>query len=515
MSDEIYSAPQEALAAGTPLGISDLKVPLWSTSKNVAFEAYGPRTERGIEALVWSNLLFSQHAGVFASASGLFSSGSETIPSAVNIQGEPTGIEEQLKFNGTRVVFVGSHEKLWRIDGLTAPADVSSMTYTGRSSSAGALQATRWSMVFYNEWCIATNGVNPTQIYKTGPDFVNIVTESQYTTAEIVALLGPHVVFIGTNNNPKEVLWCAEGNPEAVDPSLYPTAGQLIMRELDGRAVCAKPLGKNTLAVYGPTSMQLLNYIGSWGVIGQSTIALVGISAVSKHSVVPVGGRNFGLQRNGVFVTDGVSFQMASYPLLGTWLERNINWDQQAKIWGRFNPADQTVRWAVPFLGSNSINGALCMNIQTGAFWLNDAQLAFNCGITPKEFGIPLIATPSGDVGFGESGRASLGGAVVRRLSTKWMDLDARQLYKYIDLIEADLRLISGPGPTVLVEARRDSTSDVFTAGPFALGDERTNWPCEDAAGEFFRFTFETTGPDDEWELGGLKFFGTKDQEDV
>lgn len=467
-----------------------------------------------MEPMYYSSLLFSQHPGMFASASGLFSEASGTSPAEVTVTGEPAGIAEQFKSDGTRVVFIGTMDKLWRSDGSIAPVDVTGSTVpAGRVNSAAGALATRWSKVFWNDWCLATNGLDAPQVYKSGPTFVDLGTESQFTTAEIFGLLGPHVLAIGTDNNPKEVLWCAEGNPEAWNPTLYATAGQLVLRELAQRPMAAVPLGR-ALAVYGPGDMQLLNYIGSWGVIGQSTIALVGIGAVSKFSVVPVGARNYGLMRNRVFVTDGVGYQDLGDPALGTWLERNVNWDQAAKIWGYFSPANNVVRWSLPLVGSNNVNRVLTLHLENQTFSFNSSELAFNCASPPKEFGKPIMAKQNGQIVFGDSGYGYLGGALTRQVRTKWMDFGKRGVYKYVEKVVPDIRLISGSGPTLTVESRRDSTADAYTVGPTTLVDEENEYRI-DAAGLFHRFTFASTGANDAWELGGFKVFGELDGDDV
>ena len=77
-------------------------------------------------------------------------------------------------------------------------------------------------------------------------------------------------------------------------------------------------------------------------------VALVGIGAISKHSIVPVGRKHYGWGPEGIFVTDGVQFQYIDTPALRQWIKDNLNTEQQTKIWGYYNVQYDRVIWTLP-----------------------------------------------------------------------------------------------------------------------------------------------------------------------
>ena len=511
MTEKIYETSPQVISSGLGTGIGKYVVPFWEQADNIYFDTFAARANRGHQAVRWSGITFDQHPGLFDAATGTFDEAGNAYSGIMQVPDPPIGLFQQRLKAGKRAIFVGTHTGLWRTEGDLNLIDVSKAGgYTALKDGVGATLATRWSMTQHGDWVIATNGREVPQIYKGGPDFVDLggIT-GLFNWAQIVTKLGPHYVFINTDNDPREVRWSADGNPEALDPYVYVNAGRLLLTELASAAIAAVPLGRS-MAVYSRSEMQMLNYIGSWGAIGATTTALVGVGAVSKNSVLAVGSLNYGLQKSGIFKTDGVSFQIVSDPALGTWLERNINWDQGSKIAVRFNPGTHKIIWSVPLKGSTENNRNIVFDHITGNFSFESVDFAFQAGTLPDVFIDPLVATFNGVISFADKGNSFNGDVVVRTLMTKPHDLGKREKWKVLDAVQVEMKINSGNGPVLRIGQYfepENGTAVVEWRGPFTLQHELKQFYVE-AEGVMLQFEFSSDGVEDDWELNGLKFFG-------
>lgn len=510
MTEQIYETNPQVIASGLGPGIGRYVSPLWDQADNIYFDTFAARSNKGHEALGFTSVLFDSHEGLFDDAEGLFDNVSGPF-TKMQIDEVPIGLQQHRLQAGKRAVFIGSHTKLWRTDGTTQPQDVSRPGgYSVMTDAIWPNLSTRWVMVPHGDWMIATNGREPVQIWKGGPKFGDLGgTTGLFTSAQIVSKLGPHYLYINTSNDPREVRWSADGNPEALDPYVYVNAGRLLLSELSSAAITAIPLGRG-LAVYGRSEMQMLNYIGSWGAIGASTTALVGVGAVGKYSVVPVGSLNYGFQKSGIFKTDGVSFQTVTDPALGSWLERNVNWEQGSKIAGRFNPGTHKVTWAFPTANSAENNRNIVYDINTGTFSFETTDFAFQLGTMPDVFIDPLVVTYNGVVSYADKGNSFSGEAVVRVLRTKPHDLGKRNRWKVLDAVQVEMKIHSGLGPQLRIGqhfAPENLNGTVEWRGPFTLQHELRQFHVE-AEGVMLEFEFISNGINDDWELNAMKFFG-------
>ena len=512
MTEKIFETTPIMISSGIGPGIGRLVTPLWEQADNIYFDTFAARSNKGLQALAWTQLTFDQHPGSFDAAAQTFDNAAAGYSGILTVPEPPTGLYQQRLRNAQRSVFVGTYTGLWRSDGTTNLLDVRRAGgYTAMQDGVGARLATRWSATAHGDWCIFTNGREPVQIFKPpGPLFIDMPgTTGLFDWAQLVKKLGPHYVFINTSNDPREVRWSADGNPEALDPYVYVNAGRLLLTELSTAAIAAEPLGRG-LAVYSRSEMQMLNYIGSWGAIGASTTALVGVGAVSKMSVVPVGAQNYGLMKSGIFKTDGVSFSMVTDPAMGTWLEREVNWDQGGKIAGRFNPGTHKITWSFPLKNSNENNQNLVYDTITSTYSFETIDFAFQIGLQPDVFIDPIIARFNGVVSYADKENSINGGPVVRVLRTKPHDLGKREKWKVLDAVQVEMKINSGPGPLLRIGQHfepEDPTKPVEWKGPFAMQPDLKQFYIE-AEGVMLEFEFVSQGTDDDWELNAMKFFG-------
>ena len=107
--------------------------------------------------------------------------------------------------------------------------------------------------------------------------------------------------------------------------------------------VAAVDIGRQT-AVYSKETMGLIQFVGQPNVFAH-TPAINGVGAVGARSIVQVGPLNFGLNRQGVFRTDGISFEYVDEPAFHEFLVNDVDFDLGESIKGYHNEDLSSVIW--------------------------------------------------------------------------------------------------------------------------------------------------------------------------
>lgn len=255
----------------------------------------------------------------------------------------------QIYANGKNTIIYGTPSALNKYEDGSSEATVVATGFNGITDQTSATEATVWSMVNFGNWVLATNGVDVPQVYK-GTAFAALALSSQFSTAKLLAKNGPYVLAfsLGTAGGSMvdKFAWCHTDDVEQWSPTLSNAAGSLTMRDLGSEVIAVAPLA-DRIAAYGNDCMFLVSFIGSpFFFSAQRT--LDGIGAVSKHCVVAVGRRNFGLSRQGFWVTDGTDFNWIDEPAIRNWFQKRINWNQRTKINAYHDKRNQQVVWYYP-----------------------------------------------------------------------------------------------------------------------------------------------------------------------
>jgi hypothetical protein len=273
---------REMVSSGLHPSLPNQQVPIWKTGRNVVFQDLGVRPAAG-------------QGNLFAKPSGLAG----------------LGILERV-FSGTRNLFWGTREALYRgIEGTIDPTDVSRLAGGAYTGDDGDL----WSMTEFGNQIIATNGIDQPQLFLSAAadfdDFDNL-TDLAAATAKIARKLGPFVLLFNTENDQKEMRWCDEDDVTTWTPTAANKARDEIIRDLDSEIMCVEPL-LGGLGVYGKNQLFLVSFIGPPFFFGHTHL-LDGVGAAGKASVVSVGRRHFGFGDDGIFITDGASFEYIDTP---------------------------------------------------------------------------------------------------------------------------------------------------------------------------------------------------------
>lgn len=499
----IELGPKE-ISSGLMPGLNKLAVPVWETAENIDFDLFGAHTSKGREVAQYQSILFDDAPGNFDSAAGTFDEYAARVPAYLGTNKEVVGIIPILRSNKSRLIFAGTRDKLYTFNGATKTT--STTTFTGIKDSAGGYKATLWSMADFGDWALATNGLDAAQICKNTTWAA--LSGTTFTWAQIFRKYGPYLLAINTSNGARLVEWCHASDVELWTPAADNSAGNLPLSDLSSDPVAAEHLN-NFLAIYAEDQMIRFVYRPNAFVFGTDGVPIRGIGAVSKASVVPAGPVHYGIMPQGIFKTDGLTMSWVDYPSLGTWLIRNVNWDQRAKIIGWHNAERKQVRWAVPLVGSLDNNYEICYNYVTGAITFGTLPVT-SAAIGQDVFSYPILGGYNGSLFFSNNVFSDNGNAVTRTLQTKPMDFGARTEWKYTDVVQTEMDVISGNGPTVelgwqerLSDPITWSTPEVVETGQFQNFIR--------VSGVFISLRYRSQGVNDNWNLSGFKIFGTRD----
>lgn len=278
--------------------------PLWKAGENILFEDGGVRKARGLLGL-------------------------ETLA------GAPTGLKSTFA-SGEARCFIGVDDKAYRYrasDGLTE---------IGAFSNNGVYQFLPW-----DTWCLISNGVDPLELWQNAGSSAPIT--APFTRANTLFGYQLQAFVGGTDNGGTLVEWSPINNVTDWTVTLTGTAGNLRLRQLESDIVAAKKIS-NAIGIYSKSQGGLFAYSGGTNPYYFRN-PIRGVGAVSPHSIVSDGVRHYGLLKDRAFVTDLVSANPIDEPAIRRWMERYIDWDRQAEIYGWLDGANTMIRWAVPVDG--------------------------------------------------------------------------------------------------------------------------------------------------------------------
>ena len=485
------------VATGVMPGLDQDKVPLWAIAENVLCDQFGVRPSPGYGAFPLQTGFFDLATGDFDDALGLFDALSPGATVTIQVNAVLRGLTQTRNIDTNRKLYYGTLTKLHENDGTEA--DITRTTpYGGFADQAAGQFATYWSMTHWGDWVIATNGFDVPQIYKNTGVFADL-PDVQCTKAELVFVLGPHVILANTSNGPNVIEWSAQDNPEQWDFATYVTAGRRIIRTFEGPIIAAVPLGR-AMMLYGENQVHVMQYGG------QFTFSTLpgpkGCGAVSKNSVVAVGNANYGIMPEGIFTTDGTQVQWITYPQIGRWLIDNIDWDQGSKVAGWYDPEARCIRWALPrkddptrlpsivLVCNLAANGALTFETE-----------AFTVGSERGGVGYSLVGTVNGQVLAQRWDVAKPN----RLLETKYLDLGSKDVRKYLDALRVmsegtDFRVSVGFADAV------QQPPDWLHLGATDQLTESTFYFMRDSV--YAKVRIECSDVNSNWRISGLEVLG-------
>lgn len=462
----IYSL-QDEIPSGAWMGVSDLRVPLWKLAENIDWTGLGVSKMSG-----WSEAF--------------------TSPSAIAI----TGLAQDIS-NGVQYLWFGTDTNLYRWNTATAVSQGSG--YNGIANATATQPATRWSIQTYGTYTLATNGVDQPQLSSALGAFANLGAD--FTTAEILAKVGPHILALNTSINPRGFVWCSADDPTDWTPTSENSAGDLIIRELDSNIVAAARLGEG-LAVYGKDQMFIVGYTGQPFYFGYKH-ALDGFGAVSKNSVISIGRMNFGLGRQGFWQTDGSQFKYIDQPQVRNYIQTDINWAQASKVCGYHDEDNHRIIWYYPSVaGAGAVDKGIAYDYQRQLWSTFDH--GFTAALPRDVFSYPVAGEVDGDIHFLQVGTNANTSALSARLTTRAVDMGETELVKMLSRLRVDMQ---GTGLEFRVGHQINLDDAVVWTDWTALtaGNLKNDLRV---TGRYLTLDFRSTELGDAWELWGIFAYG-------
>ena len=279
----------------------------------------------------------------------------------------------------------------------TASQTALSLTFTVTEIGTFQSYTNRPTKIKVNNWGSVVNPANPNApYYATGNVYtarpINTVNSNvtnfgiritipdiNFTKLKCFHKQGPHMLAFNYERNgvnlDRNFAWCSADDLDTWTADVTNTAGSLLIREANSAINCVAQIGNN-LAVYTETQMFLVSYVGLPNIFGYQSALENGVGAVSPNSVISVGRLNYGVTRDGFFVTDGTSVQMIGRESgMNTFFRDNVSTGELGQIYGYNNSKENEVVWAVP-LNASSITKEIYYNYKTKQWSMRDSSIS-------------------------------------------------------------------------------------------------------------------------------------------
>jgi len=465
-----------------------LKAPLWVDGANVQFDEKGVAKVKGYTSVgtkLGSNPVRGMFQHLEAGARKLYFGDTSNIyqwnGAAISSVGSGyTGIED-------------SGETLW---------DSGGTSWDGATATAwdgtAAITTSVWSMTDFGDWVIATNGKDPVQISKTGT-FSNL-SGPDFTTAEVLAKVGPHVLCFNTSINDRAFAWCSADDPEDWIPTSVNSAGDLIIREIDSNIVAAVPIG-NQIAVYGQKTMFLVRFIGAPLYFGYQQV-LKSRGALSKYSVVPVGRRQYVMSADSFYMTDGTTFQDTDNDDIRAHVFDDVNEGQLAKVVSFHDEENKEIRWYYPTASSQENDAGVGYNYVTKTWTIY--TFGKSSSILREVFASPFSTDSTGKLFIDNVGEDADGTGITARLQTKPLDLENEDNIKELSAIRVGY---VGSGLTFRIGVQ-NTLSDTISWGSYQNAASSFEFTSLRKSGRYISIEFKSSGTTDAWELSSISLYG-------
>lgn len=340
------------------------------------------------------------------------------------------------------------------------------------------------------------------------------VPDIDFDSLECFHRQGPHMLAFnytkGAVDYSTSFAWCSADNLDVWGALATNTAGSLLIREAETPIRCVCQLGTG-LAVYTESQMFVVNYVGLPNIFGYQVALEGSVGAVSPNSVVSVGRKNYGLSRDGFFVTDGSSVQMIGRESgMNEFFRDNATANELAQTYGFDNSKENEVVWGVP-LNQSTITKEIYYNYKTNQWGMRDQNIS--CYLDRGVFHTALSADSIGNF-YREGNVPSLANPSVFAI-TKAHDLNDADRIKEISAIRVGMEISEDSGnPTLSVgfSSTIDATPTFLAKDSFIIDETFKSFPIR-AAGRYITIKIESNGSADNWTITNLVVQGRMEGE--
>jgi hypothetical protein len=385
------------------------------------------------------------------------------------------------------------------------PSGGSGLTVTVTEVSGGGITA--FEITNFGSGYANNDVITLTNAHTGTPSQIKLqVPNIDYDSVQAFHKQGPHLLAFnyskGTTNYDTSFSWCSADDLDDWVGSATNTAGELLIREANTPIVCVSQLG-NSLAVYTENQMFLVSYVGLPNIFGYKVALESGVGAVSPNSVVPVGRKNYGLCKDGFFVTDGASVQLIGRQSgINKYFKENANFNATAKVYAFDNSAENEVVWGVP-INSSNISQEMYYNYKTNQWGMRTSTVTaylsrgvFNEALSGDSTGkfyyegtVPTLANPA------------------TIAETKAHDLNNADRIKEVTALRVGKEGSGSPTVSVGFTETIDATPTYLDKDKFTVDDTFKSFHVR-TAGRYIHLKVESSGTNDDWELTDMVIQG-------
>lgn len=427
---------------------------------------------------------------------------------AYSTTGSPIrGLGQQHAANGGRWLWAGENKHIYRWQ-FGAPELIDAAYGTYQADQAGSIQPTIYDFTPYGDWMIVNDGVAP-YIHKpgTGTPWAPWAGQVPQGAMRYMKVMNFMMAF-GYDIRGTRVGWSDADNIDTWTATSTNLAGSLTIDEFNTPIRAAERLG-SYIACYGEDQMGLINYVGAPYIFGQR-LSIDGIGAIGKAAVASDLRQNVGVSRNGVWWTDGNSFDYIDRGFLANYLQDNVNWAQAGKTVACKNEATGCFEFHFPVGASQSINEAWSWDPKNRG-WSKTTPASFKQ--QRSLFNYPIVGGNDGSVSWDDYDNNIAGFPL--SLRTRPLMLQApdgsnlgSQTVSRVDQVE--LLLLEASGIEMQVscgDGTKDSFVDKTEWLPVEVGNNTIDLPNLPEA-PLWRLEFRSTITDWRFNLQGFLLYG-------
>lgn len=426
------------------------------------------------------------------------------------------GLMQVQHSNGIRWIYVARFQgngelAVYRWFGTGATL-IASFAATGLAENETlSRKATFVDLVSYGDWTIINVGPDRPPLLHTNAAGVG-TTYNEAPHAQQFILRGPQVIAIGVGLERKSIAW-SDGNDihaweqpvpteEVPDPPANLSGTQGLM-ELRTGLVGASHLGP-LISAYAEDQMVLMQFVGLPSVF-ISRVALDGIGLIGKMAVASDGRVNYGVGRNGIWRTDGQSYQYIDDPALKDYLQEEVNWAQGSKITAARNDVTGTIDFHFPMRQATDVNEGWRFDPRTGGW---GTIPPYQIQIERSLFKKPLVGG-AGAVFLLDDDPTKLDptGLYKLDLATRPLVIAGSHSGVLIDEVDFLVHKVKGVEFRIGVSERFNGTVD-WTKWETLHGDLRTHQIANRVSGTFVWLEFKSVIHDWEFDLQGFLLYG-------
>jgi len=375
------------------------------------------------------------------------------------------------------------------------------------SGKVTAIEVTNFGSGYTSTGAVLTMNVPGGSPTRSGAVTLTIqIPDIDYDSVQAFHKQGPHLLAFnyskGTTTFETSFSWCSADDLDVWVGSPTNTAGDLLIREANTPIKCVAQLG-SSLAVYTENQMFLVSYVGLPNIFGYKVALENGVGAVSPNSVVSVGRKNYGLSRDGFFVTDGASTMLIGRQSgMNEYFRDNANIGALSKVYAFDNSKENEVVWGIP-INSSSISQEIYYNYKTNQWGMRTSNIT--AYLSRGIFNESLSADSSGKFYY-EGTSPALANPIVTA-ETKAHDLNNADRIKEITALRVGKDGSGSPTVSVGFTETIDATPTYLDKDTFIVDDTFKSFPVR-TAGRYIHLKVESSGTNDDWELTNMVIQG-------